>query len=566
MASTDGDRAPLSAAAASDTGLRRESNEDRYYCDPARGLFAVIDGVGGHAAGERAAEAALRMLRTRLERETGAAEERLREAITLANNEVFRLAQAEPDWSGMACVVTAALVRDGRLAVGHVGDTRLYVFRDGRVRKVTHDHSPIGEREDRGELDEQDAMRHPRRNEIYRDVGGEPRNPSDEEFIEILDLPFEDDSAILLCTDGLSDLVASATVSGIVYDHADDPEQVVRLLIQAANDKGGKDNVTAVFAAGPRFADAARRHAGIDRQPSPPVDGWQSAPGNRQNRPRRRRVSIPGWAVATAALALGCAIGLGLGFLALTRVDGVAGWALEESRPDRWSRKWTVGYEPGAEFSTIDDAMARARPGDTISVGPGEYRAPLEMRPGIAVVSEKPHEAVLRPAPGTRPPAAVVFPAGATGAGTDAKLVGFRISGDADHPIDVGIVLEAGVGEVDDVEVSGAAKAGVVLQFGSRALVRGSYIHDNAGIGIVVGSGAAPQLRHNVVTANGKLGAKPLPGIELHEGAAPVLFGNIAIGNGDDQVAGLPPARRADVARDNIVGAPPTPPKRPPVR
>ena len=138
-------RTLLAAAAATDPGRRRENNEDRYHCDPARGVFIVIDGVGGQAAGERAADTALAMLRARLERETGRPAERIREAITLANNEVHRLSLSEPSWHGMACVLTVAIVRDGRLTVGHVGDTRLYEFREGGVRKLTHDHSPVGE-------------------------------------------------------------------------------------------------------------------------------------------------------------------------------------------------------------------------------------------------------------------------------------------------------------------------------------------------------------------------------------------------------------------------------------
>ena len=119
--------------------------------------------------------------------------------------------------------------------------------------------------------------------------------------------------------------------------------------------------------------------------------------------------------------------------------------------------------------------------------------------------------------------------------------------------------------QIEDVEISGAIEAGIVLEKGSRAVVRGSYIHDSVGAGIVVRAGAAPELWHNVVTANGKVGGSPVAGIELEEGAAPLLFGNIIVGNGDDQIAGLPAARRSDVARDNIVGAP-APAARPPVR
>ncbi len=530
MSSPSPEHAPLLAAAASHTGLRRENNEDRFHCDPERGVFMVIDGVGGQAAGERAAEAALRQMRARLERETGAPEEQLREAITLANNEVFRLAQSQPDWSGMACVLTVVMVRDGRLLAGHVGDTRLYLFREGRVQKLTHDHSPIGEREDTGEIGEREAMEHPRRNEVYRDVGYEPHSPTDEQFIEIVDLPFDDEGALLLCSDGLTDLVASAQVSRIVYDNADDPQRVVDRLVEAANNEGGKDNVTVVFAAGAGFAAAARRHAGSDRQPSPPVDGWKTGGGAPALPGTRRPEPIPNWLTHAAAVLAGCALCAGLGFLALTRVDGAAEWALEASRPGTWSRTWIVGYQAGAQFTTIDDALARARPGDTIQVGPGEYRAPLTLRPGVAVVSTRRHEAVIRPAAGAPRGAAVRVPAGA-----DGRLVGFTISGDAEHPLGVGIRVGECQAEIDDVEISGAMEAGVVLEKGARAVLRGSYIHDSVGAGIVVRAGASPQVWHNVVTANGKVAGSPVAGIELEAGAAPVLFGNIVRGNGDDQ-------------------------------
>jgi serine/threonine protein phosphatase PrpC len=558
MPDAGAERSPLSAAAATDTGLRRENNEDRYLCDPGRGLFIVIDGVGGQAAGERAAEAALRMLRTRLERETGTPHDRIREAITLANNEVLRLARSEPEWTGMACVLTVALVRDGRLVVGHVGDTRLYVFRNGRVQKATHDHSPIGEREDRGELGELDAMRHPRRNEIYRDVGSELHNPTDDRFIEIRDLPFDDDSAILLCSDGLSDLVRSDAVADIVYRQSEDPERVVRSLIQAANEAGGKDNITAVFAAGSLFADPARRQRGVGHEPSPPVDEWEAAADGRQNRPWLRRVHLPGSGATIAALAIGCALGVGLAYLALTHIDGVSEWALDASRPRAWSRTWDVGFEAGAEFATIGEALACARPGDTIRVGPGEYRAPLTLRAGITIVSATRHEAIIRPAFGAPPSAAVRVPAGA-----DGRLVGFRISGDADHPLGVGVRIGRNHAQIDDVEVSGALQAGIVVEQGSWAVVRASYVHDNLGPGIVVHGSAAPQLLHNVITANGRGGGQGGAAIELGDAANALLFGNIVVGNGEDQVAGLPASRRGEIARDNIVGLPPVAPKRP---
>jgi PPM family protein phosphatase len=552
---------PVLSAAASDTGLRRENNEDRYHCDPARGVFMVIDGVGGQAAGEKAAETARSMLCARLERETGAPEERVREAITLANNEIHRLGQSQPAWQGMACVLTVALVADGRLVVGHVGDTRLYLFEGGRVQKLTHDHSPVGEREDCGELDEREAMGHPRRNEIFRDVGSEPHSPGDADFIEIVDRPFRDDQALVLCSDGLSDLVTSTEQADIVYAHADEPEAIVSRLVEAANARGGKDNVTAVFVAGHRFAERARAQAGARHEPSRPLD-TPRPPHDAPPRGRRARVLVPRWLVTAAALMAGLLLGVGLSFLAITRTDALPEWILQANRPDAWTRTWTVGYEAGADFTTIDEALARAKPGDTIQVGPGEYRAPLQMRPGIDVVSTKRREAIIRPAPGATPSAAVVFAAD-TGAGSGSRLVGFRVAGDAEHPMDAGVVLREGAGTVEDVEIVGASTAGIAAEWASRGSVRGCYLHDNPGVGIVVHSGAAPQLFNNVITANGKAdSARPLPGLELKDGANPGLFGNIVRGNGDDQVVGAPAARRADIARDNIVGAPQAPQRR----
>ena len=201
---------PLTAAGASDAGLQRGENQDRVHVDLARGLFIVIDGMGGHAAGSTAADVALTTLRSRLERETGPVDERIREAITMANNEIHRLAASRPEWLGMACVLTVAVVKDRIATIGHVGDARLYKLRHGGITKVTRDHSPVGEREDAGDISELEAMRHPRRNEVYRDVGSEPHASGDADFIEIRAVAFEPDAALVLCSDGLSDLVPSS--------------------------------------------------------------------------------------------------------------------------------------------------------------------------------------------------------------------------------------------------------------------------------------------------------------------------------------------------------------------
>src|SRR5262245_59374002 len=191
----------IAAAGATDAGLQREVNEDRFHVDEARGLFIVIDGVGGQAAGGKAADVALAMLRGRLERETGPVAERVREAIAVANNEIYRLASTRPEWDGMACVLTVAVVKDGIATIRHVGDTRLYRLRDGFIEKITRDHSPVGEREDAHELTEFEAMRHPRRNEVYRDVGSEAHEADDPGFVDIHEIPLYAGDALVLCSD-----------------------------------------------------------------------------------------------------------------------------------------------------------------------------------------------------------------------------------------------------------------------------------------------------------------------------------------------------------------------------
>ena len=539
----------MAAAAASDVGLRRENNEDRFLCDPAGGLFMVIDGVGGHAAGEQAADTALRMVRARLARETGSPGDRLREAITLANNEVHRLAAADPALDGMACVLTAALVEDGRVTVGHVGDTRMYAFAHGAARKLTHDHSPVGEREDRGELAERDAMRHPRRNEIYRDVGSVAHNPSDDEFVDIVDAPFEPDSAFLICSDGLSDQVSSADIARIVYAHADDPATIVGRLVQAANEAGGKDNVTVVFFAGEQFAEASRRDRAVAARA-----GDQTAPAGLTGRNR--------WFTSTPVVAgAGLLAGILLAALAFALLDPVAGWLVEQVRPPAWSRTWLVQPDGGGDATTIAEALRLASPGDTVEVAPGEYPEALLIDRDLRLVSQSPRQARLTPPPAAPQPWIAVQVKGPLAA----RVSGFTIAGDATRPLAIGISVGAASVEIDDVEVRGAEVAGVSLDEGSRALLRASHLHDNLGPGVVIAPTALPRLLHNVVAGNGRGSKTGHPGIDMAPGASVELFGNIVAANGQPEIAGAPPARLQEWQHDNVIGIPaPTPkPARP---
>ncbi len=238
---------------ASDPGLLRDNNEDRVYADESAGIFLVVDGMGGRAAGEMAAQTAIEVIPQHLKGSEGDVAERVREAITAANNEIYRRAQEREEWHGMACVLTLAVAREDRITLGHVGDSRLYLVWNGTLRKVTPDHSLVGELEDRGELTEAEAIAHPKRNEVFRDVGSRPRVADEEEFIDIRSFPFRPGAALVLCTDGLSDMLTSAEMNEIVQRYSGDPSVVVRDLIDAANHIGGKDNISVVFVAGAEF-------------------------------------------------------------------------------------------------------------------------------------------------------------------------------------------------------------------------------------------------------------------------------------------------------------------------
>src|SRR6202158_5069221 len=263
-------------AAAPVPGRERANNEARVLCEPDLGIFAVIDGVGGESAGEVAAETALEVLRARLSRRTTDSARLVREAIALANRQIYERARTDARLAGMSCVLTVAVLDGGKVTVGQVGDSRLYSLAPGDIRKVTPDHSPVGAREDAGDLSELEAMRHPRRNEIFRDVGSSPHEPDDARWIDVLEVPFEASSALPLCSAGLSDMLPSREILETVESNAGSPRAAVRALIERANAAGGKDNVSAVLVVGDRFAEAVRRRDGGSRDGSGRASGGRS--------------------------------------------------------------------------------------------------------------------------------------------------------------------------------------------------------------------------------------------------------------------------------------------------
>jgi serine/threonine protein phosphatase PrpC len=543
------------AAGNTDPGLLRQVNEDRFHLDLARGLFMVVDGVGGQAAGGKAADTAVSLLRSRLERETGPVPERLREAITLANNEIHRLAGQRPEWAGMACVLTVALIEDGRATIAHVGDTRLYKLRGDRLEKVTQDHSPVGEREDAGEISELEAMNHPRRNEVYRDVGSEPHQPRDPEFIDVRAIPFETDAALLLCSDGLTDVVDSSTIQRVVTQWAGHPQQVADALIEAANAAGGKDNVTVVYVEGELFAatgaglpgsdlEITRRHAPAGREAARRPAQRQEDHGQTRQRIVRSLLVL----LLTLVILL---------VLYQSPPDLPVGGT--PATPDGAVDPWRVTVTPS---QSIADAMQAARPGTTVVVAPGQYREMVILKSHVRLVSQVRHGAVLR-LPGSAPEAAAAIVATDV---QEAAVDGFRIVGDAATPLGTAVLMNGSSVSLSELSITGATRAAIDVGRRSQAAITASDIQENAGAAVAVRSGGEAMLSHNVFSRNGAAGgSRPFV---VEGGSTAQFMANVFQGIGPDAVlTNDNPDARTALARNNwFIDARPGHSSRPPAR
>lgn len=258
----------LRIAGQTDVGQHRQDNQDTFVStvlwSAHDALLVVIDGVGGYAGGAEAAALAKESIVQYMAAPTGDTLTMLREAVVFANNQIVRQRQQDPALARMCCVLTAAVAdtRSGRLLFVHVGDTRLYRFRQGQLDKLTHDHSLVGVREDAGQLTEREAMCHPRRNEILRDVGSVMHRIDDPDFLESGETDLLPGDSLLLCSDGLTDMLTRAQLTDVLTRPLTEDEQIAELIRQA-NEQGGQDNITVVVAHYPALADVA--------MPAPPA-------------------------------------------------------------------------------------------------------------------------------------------------------------------------------------------------------------------------------------------------------------------------------------------------------
>jgi protein phosphatase len=255
--------AGLSWAVATDPGLRRDSNEDAYAARPDLGLFLVADGMGGHAAGEVASKITAETIesfandtRSRdtnrtwpfpFEPSLSVDSNRLKAAFRLANRQVGQRVETQQELRGMATTASAVQIEERKsgalhASIGHVGDSRVYLYRGGELRQLTDDHSWVGEQIRSGVMSDADARRHPWRNVVTRAISG----GADPE-VDVIELPLEAGDRLLLCSDGLSGVVPAEDMETLVANPSLDA--ACQSLIAAANAAGGPDNITTVLIA-----------------------------------------------------------------------------------------------------------------------------------------------------------------------------------------------------------------------------------------------------------------------------------------------------------------------------
>jgi serine/threonine protein phosphatase PrpC len=245
----------LQAFGLTDVGRKRKHNEDAYLVDAERGLFVVADGMGGHAAGEVASRITVESMQEFIAASDDATDSswpfgqgnrassvgnRLTVAVEKANEKVMRAVASRPELKGMGTTVVAVLIDGDRATLVHVGDSRAYLFRDGELKRLTDDHSWVQEQVNAGILSEDEAKSHPLKNVVTRALGGSPHVS-----VDLIEVPLHPGDRFLLCSDGLTGMVADDEIHEFFLSEPV-PEPAVRRLVELANERGGVDNITAI--------------------------------------------------------------------------------------------------------------------------------------------------------------------------------------------------------------------------------------------------------------------------------------------------------------------------------
>jgi protein phosphatase len=224
-------------AVATHTGRKRRHNEDAYVLQPP--LFAIADGMGGARAGEVASRLAAAALQSG--EVDGNGKERVTALIQAANRSVYERSSQDAEVAGMGTTMTVALVEDATVTLGHVGDSRAYILRDGELEQLTDDHSLVAELVRGGKLSAEEAEHHPQRSVITRALGTDPDVDVDTFTVEA-----EDGDVFVLCSDGLTDMVGDDEIGRVLADSRENLKEAAEELVRRANKAGGQDNITVV--------------------------------------------------------------------------------------------------------------------------------------------------------------------------------------------------------------------------------------------------------------------------------------------------------------------------------
>ena len=240
----------IELSAAVDPGRARSNNEDSVALDNEVALAVLADGMGGYNAGEVASNMATSFIRTELgrwlrEAQSHASDAEVRRAMDIcvdnANRAIFNAANSNPQYAGMGTTLVVAVFRDNRLLVGHVGDSRAYRLRGGRLQQITRDHSLLQEQIDAGLITPEQAAFSANKNLVTRAVGVE-----DTVLLETHQHDVQPGDTYLMCSDGLSDMLDDASIGQLLQAN-DSLASACQALIDAANDAGGKDNISVVL-------------------------------------------------------------------------------------------------------------------------------------------------------------------------------------------------------------------------------------------------------------------------------------------------------------------------------
>ena len=286
---------PLRSAARTDVGRARERNEDSHFTG--KHVFAVADGLGGHNAGDVASRLAIEALATLDRRIDDTPEDRVADALAAAaleaNRAVYQRAQADAKVRGMGTTLTAVAIRDGSAHLVHVGDSRCYLVRGGSISQLSSDHSLVARMVAEGKLTPEQAEVHPQRSILTRALGAEPEIDLDDLVIALVP-----GDRLLICSDGLSSVVSVEEIRSTIAG-TDDLDETCRRLVEAANDRGGPDNITVVV------VEITGTPAERNGAAAPVVDR-AIAPAKPPVR-ARRRVPVRGiiWALVVLVIGLG---------------------------------------------------------------------------------------------------------------------------------------------------------------------------------------------------------------------------------------------------------------------